>query len=83
MSHVSLITIIGGNFKMDALIHAIVFIVYLTLMLGVGIYFFNKSESQNDYFLGGRNLNAWVTSMSAQSSDMSGWLLMGLPGTAF
>ena len=68
---------------MDAIIHGIVFAIYLTFMLGIGLYFFSKSKSQSDYFLGGRNLNAWVASMSAQSSDMSGWLLMGLPGTAF
>lgn len=68
---------------MDARIHAMVLGIYLMIMLGIGIYFFTKSKSQSDYFLGGRNLNAWVTSMSAQSSDMSGWLLMGLPGTAF
>ncbi len=68
---------------MDVIIHAIVLAIYLLIMLGVGVYFFNRSKSQSDYFLGGRNLNAWVTSMSAQSSDMSGWLLMGLPGTAF
>lgn len=68
---------------MDVKIHAIVLGLYLMVMLGIGIHFFRKSESQSDYFLGGRNLNAWVTSMSAQSSDMSGWLLMGLPGTAF
>ena len=68
---------------MDVIVHAIVLGIYLLIMLGIGIYFFRKSQSQSDYFLGGRNLNPWVTSMSAQSSDMSGWLLMGLPGTAF
>ncbi len=68
---------------MDVTIHAVVLGIYLMIMLGIGIYFFNQSKNQSDYFLGGRSLNAWVTSMSAQSSDMSGWLLMGLPGTAF
>ena len=68
---------------MDVIIHAVVLFVYLMCMLGVGIYFYKKNKSQTDYFLGGRNLNVWVTSMSAQASDMSGWLLMGLPGTAF
>lgn len=67
----------------DVIIHAVVLILYLAGMLAVGVYFYKKSQSQNDYFLGGRNLNVWVTSMSAQASDMSGWLLMGLPGTAF
>lgn len=68
---------------MEVIIHAVVLFIYLMCMLGVGIYFYKKSKSQTDYFLGGRNLNPWVTSMSAQASDMSGWLLMGLPGTAF
>ncbi|HHT96759.1 MAG TPA: sodium/proline symporter PutP [Clostridiales bacterium] len=68
---------------MDTIIHAIVLTIYLLIMLGIGAYFFKKSKNQSDYFLGGRNLNPWVASMSAQSSDMSGWLLMGLPGTAF
>ena len=36
-----------------------------------------------EYFLGGRNLNSWVTAMSAQAADMSGWLLMGLPAAAY
>jgi sodium/proline symporter len=68
---------------MDTVIHAIVLALYLLAMLLIGVYFYKKSKNQSDYFLGGRNLNVWVTSMSAQASDMSGWLLMGLPGTAF
>lgn len=67
----------------EVIIHAVVLVIYLLVMLGMGVYFYKKSKSQSDYFLGGRNLNVWVTSMSAQASDMSGWLLMGLPGTAF
>lgn len=67
----------------DAFIHAIVLALYLLITLGIGVFFFSKSKNQADYFLGGRKLNVWVTSMSAQASDMSGWLLMGLPGTAF
>lgn len=59
------------------------FIVYLAIMLGIGIYFFNKSKDMSDYFLGGRQLNSWVTALSAQASDMSGWLLMGLPAAAY
>ncbi len=68
---------------MEKVIHVIVFGIYLSGMLGIGWYFYKKNKNQTDYFLGGRNLNFWVTSMSAQASDMSGWLLMGLPGTAF
>ncbi len=59
------------------------FILYLALMLGIGFYFSNKSKKMSDYFLAGRKLGSWVTAMSAQASDMSGWLLMGLPGAAY
>jgi len=61
----------------------IAFACYLALMLGIGFYFTNKSKSMGDYFLAGRSLGSWVTAMSAQASDMSGWLLMGLPGAAY
>ena len=59
------------------------FILYFALMLGIGIYFFlrDRSKSDADYFLGGRQMGPWVTAMSAQASDMSGWLLMGFPGS--
>ena len=46
-----------------------------------GLY--EKTSSSEDYFLGGRGLNAWVAALSAQASDMSGWLLMGLPGAIY
>ncbi|MGN0586023.1 MAG: sodium/proline symporter PutP [Oscillospiraceae bacterium] len=61
----------------------VAFAVYLLMMLGIGFYFTNKSKKMSDYFLAGRGLNSWVTAMSAQASDMSGWLLMGLPGAAY
>lgn len=61
----------------------IAFALYLALMLGIGFYFTNKSKKMSDYFLAGRSLGSWVTAMSAQASDMSGWLLMGLPGAAY
>jgi sodium/proline symporter len=61
----------------------VAFSIYLIAMLAVGIYFANKSSDLSDYVLGGRSLGKWVTSMSAQASDMSGWLLMGLPGLAY
>ena len=59
------------------------FIVYFAAMLGIGIFFFVKSSGsgEKDYFLGGRSMGPWVTAMSAQASDMSAWLLMGLPGS--
>lgn len=61
----------------------VAFVVYLLMMLGIGFYFSNKSKKISDYFLAGRGLNSWVTAMSAQASDMSGWILMGLPGAAY
>lgn len=61
----------------------IVFIVYFLFMFGIGLYFYRRSSNMSDYFLGGRQLNSWVTAMSAQASDMSGWLLMGLPAAAY
>ena len=59
------------------------FVLYFVVVLGIGIYFFTKSKSGNEkeYFLGGRQMGPWVTAMSAQASDMSAWLLMGLPGS--
>ena len=62
---------------------AIVFIGYFILLFFFSlIFFFNGSnQDQEDYFLGGRSMGYWVTAMSAQASDMSAWLLMGLPGS--
>ncbi|MDD4341478.1 MAG: sodium/proline symporter, partial [Kiritimatiellae bacterium] len=61
----------------------IAFTLYLMGMMGVGIWFFFRSHNLTDYYLGGRKLNKWVTAISAQASDMSGWLLLGLPGAAY
>ncbi len=61
----------------------ITFAAYLLFMLLVGTHFYKKNESLSDYLIGDRQLNKWVTSMSAQASDMSGWLLLGLPGYAY
>ncbi len=57
-------------------------VVYFVAMLLLGLYFLrsNKTQGMREYFLGGRKMNPYVTAMSAQASDMSGWLLMGLPG---
>ena len=59
------------------------FVLYFVLVLGVGLVFFFKSRGggEKEYFLGGRSMGPWVTAMSAQASDMSGWLLMGFPGS--
>ncbi|MBN2139004.1 MAG: sodium/proline symporter PutP [Sedimentisphaerales bacterium] len=61
----------------------VTFIAYFLLMLGIGFYFYFKSSNIEDYLLGGRAMGSWVTAFSAQASDMSGWLLMGLPGTVY
>ena len=59
------------------------FILYFVVILVIGIFFFFKSKDggEKEYFLGGRSMGPWVTALSAQASDMSGWLLMGFPGS--
>ena len=59
-------------------------VLYMAAVIGIGI-FFAKRANQNteNYFIGGRSLGPWVAAMSAEASDMSGWLLMGLPGVAY
>ncbi|MBR2737020.1 MAG: sodium/proline symporter [Firmicutes bacterium] len=61
----------------------IVFCLYFLALIVVALYFFirARSRSQEDFFLGGRSMGPWVTALSAQASDMSAWLLMGLPGS--
>lgn len=61
----------------------VAFTIYIALMMGIGIYYWRKEQNVSDYILGGRQLGPWVTSMSAEASDMSGWMLMGLPGYAY
>lgn len=55
---------------------------YLAMMIGIGIYYSRRNKSADDFYLGGRKLGTFVTAMSAEASDMSSWLLMGLPGVA-
>ena len=61
----------------------VMFGVYLLIMIAIGCIFATKIKSTAEYFLGGRGVGAWVTALSAQASDMSGWLLMGLPGAIY
>ena len=68
----------GSNFGIF-----IAFFLYLAAMLGIGVYFLRRSKNLSDYILGGRGFGKWVTALSAQAADMSGWLLMGLPGLAY
>ena len=56
---------------------------YLVIILGIGIYAYRSTQNFDDYILGGRKMGSFVTAMSAGASDMSGWLLMGLPGAIF
>ena len=59
------------------------FVAYLLVVLVVGIVAWRRTRDLKDYILGGRRLGRWVTALSAQASDMSGWLLLGLPGYAY
>ena len=63
----------------------IVFVVYLLFMVGIGVYFFLKSKDggEKGYFLGGREMGPWVSALSAGASDMSAWVLMGLPASIY
>lgn len=62
---------------------SIAIIVYLFFVLAIGIYYTRKNNNVSDFYLGGRQLGPFVTAMSAEASDMSSWLLMGLPGVAY
>ncbi len=64
---------------MNAIVLA-TFIAYFIIVILVGAYFYDKKTGMNEYFLADRQMNPYVVAMSAQASDMSGWLLMGLPG---
>ena len=67
--------------KVNNWTEAIVFIVYLLFMIGIGLFFFlrSKGAGEKEYFLGGRKMGPWVSALSAGASDMSAWVLMGLP----
>ena len=68
---------------MEKALIMITILVYLGAMLGIGVYCSKKTENVGDFYLGGRKLGPFVTAMSAEASDMSSWLLMGLPGLAY
>ncbi len=67
----------------DSAVITVTFMVYFVVMLAIGYIAWLKTKTSADYFLGGRSLGPWSTAMSAGASDMSGWLLLGLPGYAF
>ena len=63
-----------------------IFIIYLIFTVGIGVYFFFRSRKgggEKEYFLGGRQMGPWVSALSAGASDMSAWVLMGLPGSIY
>ena len=66
-------------------IESVIFIIYLLFMLGIGVRFFLKSKNggEKEYFLGGRQMGPWVSALSAGASDMSAWVLMGLPASIY
>ena len=61
----------------------ITFVVYIGAMLLIGLIAYRRTQNLSDYILGGRSLGSFVTALSAGASDMSGWLLMGLPGAVY
>ncbi len=61
----------------------VAFAAYLLMMVTIGAFYMKRNKDADDYFLGGRGLGGWVAALSAQASDMSGWLLMGLPGSVY
>ena len=61
----------------------VTFILYLVMMMGIGVHAYRQTSDLSDYILGGRRLGRWVTALSAGASDMSGWLLLGLPGAIY
>ncbi len=71
--------------KVNNWTEAIIFIVYLVFMIGVGLFFFlrSKGAGEKEYFLGGRKMGPWVSALSAGASDMSAWVLMGLPTSIY
>lgn len=75
-----------GGFKMDASRVQILVAMasYVAVVIGIGLRYAKQAgESSDNYLIGGRSLGPWVTAMGAEASDMSGWLLMGLPGVAY
>ena len=68
----------------NAIQYLIAMVIYMAVVIGIGVVYAKRAnKNSEEYFLGGRSLGPWVTAMSAEASDMSGWLLMGLPGVAY
>jgi len=74
----------GGYMSTSSAQMLISMVLYMSVVIGIGIYFAKRAnQSSENYYLGGRSLGPWVAAFSAEASDMSGWLLMGLPGLAY
>ena len=69
-------------FTVNNWIVLITMLAYMVMMIIIGFVVSKRNKSSSDFFLGGRQLGPFVTAMSAEASDMSGWLLMGMPGLA-
>lgn len=68
----------------DSIQIMIAMVLYMAVVIGIGLYYAKRAnESSNNYLIGGRSLGPWVTAMGAEASDMSGYLLMGVPGVAY
>ena len=68
----------------DQVQHLIAIVAYMAVVIAIGAVFAKRANKDTEaYFLGGRTLGPWVSAFSAEASDMSGWLLMGLPGLAY
>ena len=69
--------------ELSSVVVLITIIAYLLMMIVIGVKFSKTNNTVDDFYLGGRKLGPFVTAMSAEASDMSSWLLMGLPGVAY
>lgn len=67
----------------DLTFQLIALAIYFAAMVGIGLYAFRQTKDHEDYMLGGRSLSPGTAALSAGASDMSGWLMMGLPGAIF
>jgi sodium/proline symporter len=74
----------GNMMNADKVQILIAMCIYISVVIAIGLYYAKRaSQSSQNYLIGGRSLGPWVTAMGAEASDMSGWLLMGLPGLAY
>ena len=74
----------GGNMDSSSIQILIAMLIYMAAVIIIGVVFAKRANASSDnYFLGGRNMNGWVAALSAGASDMSAWVLMGLPGSIY